>query len=83
MCWMLSPFLYSHAAPTLSPRLTQDPTYVDLWPCSDWAGYSCGHWGPTYLGGWGEDITNARVQTLINSCPVSCIDGVPNCPPPP
>ena len=39
-----------------------DPTYVDIYTCASWAGYSC------RAGGWGIDSAE-RILHLVNSCP--------------
>ena len=39
-----------------------DPTYLDIYTCASWAGYSC------RAGGWGIDSAE-RILHLVNSCP--------------
>ena len=59
------------------PRCTDDPYYTaEGWTCLDWLGYLCSG------GGWGVSTTQ-QIQDLLFSCPESCADGEPACPPPP
>ena len=61
-------------------RCTDDPTYLDIYACNSWVGYSC------RSGGYGVSGA-ARIALLVASCPVSCTDVTPICavasPPPP
>ena len=62
-------------------RCTDDPSFFDLWPCSQWVGLPCrgGCTHPVYCGGvW----TPERIARLVASCPVSCTDVTPACTPP-
>lgn len=49
------------------PICRDDPTYFDVWSCSEWAGHACRQ------GGWGID-TPQRVQSLVRACAASCVD---------
>jgi hypothetical protein len=58
------------------PRCHDDPNYWDVWDCSQWAGYAC-------ASGYDPVTTPERIALLMHSCPQSCTDSTPLCPPPP
>eukprot|EP00966_Prymnesium_polylepis_P046245 1071107-Prymnesium_polylepis.1 len=58
------------------PRCHDDPNYSDVWDCSQWAGYAC-------ASGYDPVTTPERIALLMHSCPQSCTDSTPLCPPPP
>ena len=45
-----------------------DPTYFDVWSCTDWLdAFPCRQ-------GYGAVNTQARIDALVAACPVSCVD---------
>ena len=63
-------------SPASFDACTDDLSYRDIWSCLEWSGQSC-------RTGYGPVRTPERIDLLVRSCPVSCADVAPICPPPP